>query len=134
MQTYISVNRIDSVTATSPVIAMADFMDREADVGSSDEDSVVGGGSGSGSSGDERGSERNRPPSSASNRQRTPTKKKAKTVISSDEDEEDEEEDEEKAKEEMKGFIAVRIHAVWFISNTFISNIVRFWEKLRHID
>ena len=36
----------------------------------------------------------------------TPSKKKAKAVISSDEEEE-EEDDEEKAREEMKGFIAV---------------------------
>ena len=35
---------------------------------------------------------------------------------------------------EFVDFSKFDLHAVWFISNTFISNIVRFWEKLRYRD
>ena len=53
-------------------------------------------------------------------------KKKPKRAISSDEDE-DEDDDEEKAREEMRGFIAVRI------SHTFQSQN-HFYRENREID
>ena len=76
--------------------AMADLLDREATL-DSDED-----GSGSGMEEDEEGGG-----GDGGLRTHTPSKKRHKAVISSDEDE-DEEDDEEKAREEMRGFIAVR--------------------------
>ena len=61
---------------------MADFFDDEAEVGTTDEEDEV--------------------------EDNSKLKKKPKRAISSDEDEEDDD-DEEKAREEMRGFIAVSI-------------------------
>ena len=79
---------------------MADFFDDEAEVGTTDEEDEV--------------------------EDSSKLKKKPKRAISSDEDE-DEDDDEEKAREEMRGFIAVRI------SHTFQSQS-HFYRENREID
>ena len=79
---------------------MASFFDDEAEVGTTDEEDEV--------------------------EDSSKLKKKPKRAISSDEDE-DEDDDEEKAREEMRGFIAVRI------SLTFLYQS-HFYRKNREID
>ena len=72
---------------------MADFFDDEAEVGTTDEEDEV--------------------------EDSSKLKKKPKRAISSDEDEEDDD-DEEKAREEMRGFIAVSILLEKISLNRFI--------------
>jgi hypothetical protein len=101
-------NSLDSLPDSSS-FAMADFVEREA-MESEDES----GGSGSGSDEEQ----------ATGRASVTPSKKKHKAVISSDEEEEDEEDDEEKAREEMKGFIAVSLalfvcNLMWICSTTY---------------
>ena len=82
---------------------MASFFDDEAEVGTTDEEDEV--------------------------EDSSKLKKKPKRAISSDEDE-DEDDDEEKAREEMRGFIAVRIYHTFQSQSHFY----HFYRKNREID